>query len=143
MKLYRLRKLFAEFEYKYRLVVLLKRCFFYIFFMDRVLFKSYRNSKSIESTLISLRNSIYRIEKLFFTENIFIHVGIHLLKVHYNWNPLTTKVVTHSFKSNDISNNISTFFFTKWTLTCFLRTCRVIQPSIDKQKNLLLIRNYH
>lgn len=110
MKLYRLRKLFAEFEYKYRLVVLLKRCFFNIFFMDRVLFKSYRNSKSIESTLISLRNSIYRIGKLFFHENIFIHVGIHSLKVHYKWNPLTTKVVTHSFKSNDISNNILTFF---------------------------------
>lgn len=111
MKLYRLRKLFAEFEYKYRLVVLLKRCFLNIFFMDRVLFKSYRNSKSIESTLISLRNSIYRIEKLFFHENIFIHVGIHSLKVHYKWNPLTTKVVTHSFKSNDISNNILTFFY--------------------------------
>lgn len=110
MKLYRLRKLFAEFEYKYRLVVLLKRCFF-VFFMDRVLFKSYRNSKSIESTLISLRNSIYRIEKLFFHENIFIHVGIHLLKVHNKWNPLTTKVVTHSFKSNDISNNIFTIFY--------------------------------
>lgn len=35
--------------------------------MDRVLFKSYRNSKSIESTLISLRNSVYRIEKLLYS----------------------------------------------------------------------------
>lgn len=101
MKLYRLRKLFAEFEYKYRLVVLLKRCFL-VFFMDRVLFKSYRSSKSIESTLISLRNSVYRIEKLLYSL---------LLKVHYKWNPLTTKVVTHSFKSDDISNNIFTIFY--------------------------------
>lgn len=35
--------------------------------MDRVLFKSYRNSKSIEITLISLRNSVYRIEKLLYS----------------------------------------------------------------------------
>lgn len=135
MKLYRLRRLFAEFEYKYRLVVLLKRCFF-VFFMDRVLFKSYRNSKSIESTLISLRNSVYRIK------NYSIHVGTHLLKVHYKWNPLTTKVVTHSFKTMIFQITYSQFF-TKCTLTCFLRTCRVIQPSIDKQKKLLLIRIFH
>lgn len=137
MKLYRLRKLFAEFEYKYRLVVLLKRCFFLVFFMDRVLFKSYRNSKSIESTLISLRNSVYRIEKLLYSR------GDSFIKSTLQVKSISNKKLLHILLKGMIFQITYSQFFTKCTLTCFLRTCRVIQPSIDNQKNLLLIRIFH
>lgn len=136
MKLYRLKKLFAEFEYKCRLVVLLKRCFF-VFFMDRVLFKSYRNSKSIESTLISLRNSVYRIEKLLYSR------GDSFIKSTLQVKSISNKKLLHILLKGMIFQITYSQFFTKCTLTCFLRTCRVIQPSIDKQKNLLLIRIFH